>query len=89
MYKLVADLETGDRSSSHAEAQPPAAGADENDSDESSSSCQLGNAGSNWHLTRLRAEMIATASSVSELSLRRTLIVPRFRGYDSITPGEF
>ncbi|XP_012236253.1 uncharacterized protein LOC100744200 isoform X2 [Bombus impatiens] len=41
MYTLVADLETGDRS--HAAAQPLPEEADDNDSDESSSSCQLGN----------------------------------------------
>ncbi|XP_053977737.1 uncharacterized protein LOC128875840 isoform X2 [Hylaeus volcanicus] len=41
MYTLVTDLETGDRS--HAAPQPPTEEADENDSDESSSSCQLGN----------------------------------------------
>ncbi|XP_043512649.1 uncharacterized protein LOC122530069 isoform X2 [Frieseomelitta varia] len=41
MYTLVADLETGDRS--HAAAQPLSEEADDNDSDESSSSCQLGN----------------------------------------------
>ncbi|CAK9829543.1 hypothetical protein ANTRET_LOCUS6862 [Anthophora retusa] len=45
MYTLVADLETGDRS--HAAAQPPAEDVDGNDSDESSSSCQLGNADNN------------------------------------------
>ncbi|XP_076686281.1 uncharacterized protein LOC143378439 isoform X3 [Andrena cerasifolii] len=44
MYTLVADLETGDRS--HAAAQPPTEEADDNDSDESSSPCQLGNADS-------------------------------------------
>ncbi|XP_076375043.1 uncharacterized protein LOC117229981 isoform X5 [Megalopta genalis] len=44
MYTLVANLETGDRS--HAAAQPPTDQADDNDSDVSSSSCQLGNADS-------------------------------------------
>ncbi|XP_076229460.1 uncharacterized protein LOC116427605 isoform X2 [Nomia melanderi] len=42
MYTLVANLETGDRS--HAAAQPPTEQADDNDSDASSSSGQLGNA---------------------------------------------
>ncbi|XP_076297195.1 uncharacterized protein LOC143217177 isoform X1 [Lasioglossum baleicum] len=41
MYTLVANLETGDRS--HAAAQPPTDQDDDNDSDVSSSSCQLGN----------------------------------------------
>ncbi|XP_043800507.1 uncharacterized protein LOC122719047 isoform X1 [Apis laboriosa] len=44
MYTLVADLETGDRS--HAAAQPLSEEVDDNDSDETSSSCQLGNADS-------------------------------------------